>query len=497
MIRRAHVVVAAAGVLGSVAALASCSLGLDHSLIGRADAGLSPTDGPLTESGGDAGDDGPPPIMPEGGVCATDTDCMGASDTCVKPRCDVPRKACVFDVCKPAACTTSACDTTTRTCAAPKTHKFLAAQFPVGAGVGCGGSARACIAAVFPYVLVGTPNGVLAFAADDPGSTTPAPVSVTGLGFVPGLMFASGSRVYFLGAVTGAGASSRLEIGYLDVPPDPFRRSLTVTTLLASYNRSTGEPGFAPTLLPRANDTALLLDSNAAQSFPCTPVEPPLVEPLMLGSAAIPFTAGTAPVVTSGTRLMMATYDGVGGGSFGLIANAGGTATNGGQVPITGTPISQPASYAVDPQGGVFWMIESLSVPPNILGSYVKSVKGYFLLADGMANFDFTAGVDLETYPAAAPPIGFGPGAALVGPAAMIDTKTALVATAASNNASQTNIQIALRQPLGLVAGKKQLLAMNAVGTLGASASGGYGYVLASESATASSVYVFDPACAP
>ena len=494
--------VATVCVLGAIAFVASCSLGLDESLIDKADTGAPALDGPGAETvpPPDSTTDGPPPIMPEGGVCTKDDDCTGPSDMCVKPHCDVPRKACVVDVCNPAACTTSACDPTARTCAPPKTHKFLAAQFPVGAGIGCGGNPRTCFAAVWPYVIVGTPNGVVAFSGADPANPTPQPVAVTGLGFVPVQIVTSGSRVFFLGGATGAGTSSRVQLAVLDVPPDPFRKSLDVHTVLATYNRPTSEPGFALGLLPRANDTALLLDFNAGQSFPSTAIEPPLVEPLTLGSTAIPFTAGTSPVATSGTRLVMATFDGASGtGSFGLIVNAGGSATNGGQVAISAAvgPVYPMESFAIDPQGGVVWVVEALTAPPSPGPSYVKSVRAYFLLADGMSNFDFTQGVDLETYNVAPPPPLFGPGSALVGPAAKIDANTAIVTTADKNNAAQTNVQIVARMPLGLVAGKKQLLPATAVASLGAAAANGYGYVLASESPTAASVYVFDPACAP
>jgi hypothetical protein len=509
--------VLACGALGgALAALTifACSLGLDESKIGQVDAASPPVDAPAQETAVDAPSDGPPPIMPEGGVCTKDEDCMGASDTCEKPRCDVPRKACVVDVCKPAACMTSACDTMARTCAAPKTHKFLAAQFPVGAGVGCG-SVRSCFAAVYPYVFVGTPNGVVAFSGDDPGNVTPTPVPVTGLAFVPVQVVASGSRVFFLGAASGSGmaTSSRVQIAWIDVPPDPFRKSLAVSSVLATYNRPTSEVGFSLGLFTRANDTALLIDYNAAQSFPCTAVEPPLLEPVSLGSTPIPFTTGTVPEIESGTRLVMASFDGnAGTGSFGLMSNAGGSpATNGGQVAVPAT-MGMPATpfffnfpsstFAVDPQGGVAWIVESVTQAPNNPappGSLVKSVKTFFLLADGAANFDFTQSVDIETYntvPPGPPPV-FGQGAALIGPAAMIDTNTALVTTADKNNAAQTNVQLVTKMPLGLVAGKKQPITTNAVGSLAASASGGYGYVLASETATASSVYVFDPACAP
>jgi hypothetical protein len=482
-----HAALVASAVLGAIAFVVSCSLGLDESLIGQVDAGTG-DDSPANDVNQpkDTGSDGPPPITPEAGVCTTDTDCKATTDGCLKAHCDTPRKACVFDVCKPAACQTSTCDTSTstHTCgASPKTHKFLAAQFPVQSGIGCGGNARACFAAVYPYVFVGTPNGVVAFSAADPGNATPASVAVTGLGFVPGSIVTSGSRVFFLGGATGAGASSRVQLAWIDVPPDPFRTSVAAQTVLATYNRPVTEPGFALGLLTRANDTALLVDFNPAQSFPATPVEPPLNEPLALGSAAIPFTAGTNPQATSGTRLLMGAFNTAAGtGSFGLIANAGGTATNGGDVPFGAgvAPVYPTESFAIDPQGGVVWVVESLNQPPGPPpppppGSLVRAVKGYFLLADGAANFDFTQGVDLEVYNIVppGPPPAQGAGAALVGPTALIDTKTALVTTADKNNPAQTNVQILAKQPLGLVAGKKTLLPANAVGTLGAAGSNG------------------------
>jgi hypothetical protein len=494
--RRAAVVLSACVLGGVTLGLASCSLGLDEALIGQVTEGgagdVVQNDSPVAEGG----DGALPPLTPEAGICTKDEDCKGAAG-CLEAKCDVPRKACVFEVCRQPACNSGVCDVAATTCGAPRPYKYRAAQFPVGAPIGCGGVLGRCFAAVYPFVFVGTANGVVAFPASDPLDATPAAIPVTGLGFVPNQIVASGSRMYFLGTPVGTGASSRVPLAYADVPPDPFAASIAVTTVLATFSRPATDP---LVLLPRGNDTALLLDLNVASAYASSPVEPPLVEPAVLNSTGIAFTAGAVPVALSGARLVMGQIAANGVPSFGLV-NAAGSATPQTlpDAPIaTAAPAANPQVFAQSADGAVFWSYLSLtSAPPGPPAPANRAVKGYFLLADGAATFDPAAGIDLEVYPA---PLG----TASVGPAAMLDAKTAMVTTAnPANPAAVSNVSFVTREPLGLVKNadmqpRRFQITLN-VNQLAAAGSNGLGYVLAVDPAApaAPQVHIFDPRCAP
>jgi hypothetical protein len=482
--------------------LASCSLGLDDSLIGReVEAGLP--DAPAIETGApvESGTDGAlPPILPEGGLCTNDGDCKGTAG-CLVAKCDVPRKACVLDVCREPACNSAACDMTAQKCAAAKPYKYRASQFPVGAQIGCGGALGRCFAAVYPYVFVGTANGVVAFAASNPQDATPAAVPITGLGFVPNQIVASGSRVYFLGTPAGAGPSSRIPIAYVDVPPNPFANKIRAVSVLPVWNRPAGDP---VALLPRGNDTALLVDLNVATAYASAPIEPPLVEPVALTSTGIAFTASSTPLATSGTRLIVGQINPSASPIFAFVNGAGSsTPTTTADSPVpTAAPAAGPQFFAQSADGAVFWAYVAMN-PPSPLpmgGPTIRAAKGYFLVADSAATaFDPAAGIDLEVYGGA--PLG----TPSVGPVAMLDARTAMVAVASpANPTMQTNIEFVTRMPAPAIVKNADLSPRRfpitvAVGQLAAAGSHGLGYVLAVDPAapTAPTVYVFDPACAP
>lgn len=491
--------VAASG-LGALG-LASCSLNLDEERIGQ-----------LSEAGGgetslvdgfaiEGGDGALPPLNPEAGICAKDSDCKGTNG-CLAAKCDVPRKACVFQVCRQPACNSSTCDVPGAKCGAPKPYKYRAGQFAVGSAIGCGGALGRCFAAVYPFVFVGTSNGVIAFAANDPQSGTPASIPLTGLGFVPNQILASGSRIYFLGTPVGTGPASRVPLAYADVPPDPFAAKILVTTVLATYNRPATDPA---TLMPRGNDTALLMDLNGATAFASAPIEPPLTEPVVLGSNPITFTAGAGPVAVSGSRLVMTQINPAGTPIFGFV-NAAGSATPQAlaDVPIpTATPASGPQFFTQSADGAIFWAYAAMTLPPGqppppAPQPAIRAAKGYFLVADAVApNFDPTTGIDLEVYGAA--PVG----TPSVGPVALLDAKTVLVTTSIPANPAQTNVSFVTRQPLALVKNgdntPRRFQIPLPVSQLAAAGSNGLGYVLAVDpiAPTTPTIHVFDPACAP
>jgi hypothetical protein len=501
--KRAVVGLAASVIVPGLMALASCSLGLDESLIGRVDeAGAVDALVAETAMPVDGGSDGKlPPIQPEGGVCTQDSDCTGTAG-CLTAKCDLPRRACVFDVCRDQACSSSACDQAAMTCGAAKPYKYRASQFTVGAQIGCGGNLGRCFAAVYPFVFVGTTNGVLAFAADDPQNPAPASVPVTGLGFVPTQIIASGSRMFFLGTPAGTGPTSRVPIAYVDVPPNPFANKIRVTTVLAALNRPASDP---VTLFPRANDTALLVDQNVMAAYASAAVEPPLSEPVTLTSNTVAVSAQSTPLAVSGTRLVVGQINGGGTPIFAFVSGAGSaTSTTGADTPIaTAVPATGPVYFTQSADGALFFAYLAMTSPPGQPGPpfpAIRAAKGYFIVADGNApDFDPAAGIDLEVYGGA--PLG----TPSVGPVALLDAKTAMVTVASpANPTMQSNVEFVTRTPALAIVKNADMSPRRfpitlAVSQLAAAGSNGLGYVLAVDpiAPTAPTVYVFDPGCAP
>lgn len=496
--RRRSIVIAALAGAGclSLALIASCSLGLDESKIGQGDDGGGIDEAStLDNTTADARDSQPPPINPEGGVCTKDEDCKGTKD-CVTAHCDIPRKACVFTVCRETACNSAACTGGT-TCAAPKPYKYRAAQFPVTGPIGCGGALQRCFAAVYPYVFVGTQTGVTAYSAVDPQDADPAVIPVTGLDFVPVQMVASGSRVFFLGPAQGTATVARVPIAWADVPPDPFATKITVTTVLTTYPRPNSD---AISLLARGSDTALLVNSTGP-NFPSSKIEPPVVEPYTMLPFTITSALGDVPYGMSGLRLIMGQNNGVGATQFAFVPNAGDTgAAATADVPIaTATPGSGPFYFAQSADGAFAWSYVSLTgAPPGPPPPVVRAARVYFLTANDTANFDPAAGIDVETYG------GLPQGTNSAGPIAMLDNNRAMVLTAIpANPAATTNVSFVTRSPLAIVKNadmQPRRSPINlAVSQLAAAGSNGLGYVLAVDPAapTTPSVYVFDPGCAP
>ncbi len=479
----------------AIGSLLSCSLGLDASLIDKAneEAGIDgSTD--FEASAEDAGDGARPQPKPEAGICAKDEDCQG-TEGCLTAKCDVPRGACVFNVCRPSACNSSECNVGAATCAVPKTYPYRAAQFPVGAAIGCGGAFQDCFAVVYPFVFVGTSQGVVVFAAHDPQSATPTAVPLTGLAFLPTKIVASGSRVYFLGAPVVATPAARLPLAYVDVPADPFASKLSAKTVLGFHKHPATDP---LALLARGKDTALLVDVNVSTSFASASIEPPLNEPAVLESHGVPFTAGSVPVAVSGSRLIMAQTGPDLVSKFGFVAEAGtATPTATPDVPITtATPSGGPHFFAQSADGAVFWAHGSVPPPPPTT-PVTSTAKGFFLVPHSTAAFDLTGGIALETYP------NLPRGTPMVGPAAMLDAKTAMVTTAVVGTPTESNVRFLTREPLALVRngdGQPRRFQLGvSVDRLAAAASNGLGYILAVDPKTPAApiVHVFDPACAP
>lgn len=473
--------------------VAACSLGLDESLIAAApDAGEKP-DGFVDTGPIDAGADAQ--ATPDAGPCAKDEDCV-STNACLKGRCDLARKACAFDVCHAAACSAATCDTAAKTCGAPKTYTLRPSTFKVGAPAACG----RCIAAVHPYVFVGTPSGVVAFNMANP-TQAPAAVPVTGLGFVPSLMMTSGSRVFFFGPAVGGGPPSRVPVAWLTVPSDPFVTSIAIENTLAGWNRPSGE-GLGT--LARSDDGAFLYTGAALLPTAVLPAVPS--DRFDLTAYLTPPTPGFGLVSASGTRFLFQSVDANGNASFEFVANVGTPQVTDAGIAATPSPdktvVAGPQYFSQTADGAVLWSYAQLTAPPQTPGVAVRAVRSGFLVGSAAGPAD-GATVDVEVYPPNVPN-----GANVTGPNATLDQGTAMIVTAAKESfTAQTSVQFLKRQPLALVPNAdntpRRAVLPIALGTVvGAAGSNGIGYLLANEAATPelqanASVYVFDPACGP
>src|SRR5690606_6986726 len=78
----------------------------------------------------DAGDGGTTPGLPDAATCAKDEDCA-TTHGCLSGKCDLSRRACVFDVCH-ATCSAAACDVAAKTCGTAKPYTYAATTFQIG-----------------------------------------------------------------------------------------------------------------------------------------------------------------------------------------------------------------------------------------------------------------------------------------------------------------------------------------------------------------------------
>jgi hypothetical protein len=487
--------------LGSLAALclvsgvvvAACSLGLDESLLDRpVDAGgaaeTSVDPGPFDAQPDAAARDG-------GGGCENDEDCV-SSNGCLRGRCDVARKACAFDVCRAAACNAGTCDTAARTCKDPKPYTFRSATFKVGAPASC----SRCIAAVHPYVFVGTATGVVAFNVSNPTAAAPPAVPVLGLGFVPTSIVTSGSRVFFFAAAVGTATSARVPLAWVDVPRDPFVTELRAVTTLAGWNRPAAEAPFA---YARAEGSAIVL--TTAAGLPAASLPPSLSERIDLAALPTPVLPGMGPVALSGTRLLVQALDQAGNTAFGFVPNAGTTLVSDAGLSTAnldagGSLVGAPQVFAQTADGAVLWSFTALTAGAN---ATVRAARTTRLIANASASPDGTATLDVEVYAPNTLPAGTN----VVGPLAAVDPETALVVAMAKESAQQSSVQFVKRAPYALVknadgAVRRAVLPVPLASLVGAAGSNGIGYVLGNDPVVPgepanASVYVFDPACAP
>jgi hypothetical protein len=465
------------------AVFAGCSLGLDESKIGAGrDASAAPEEAAPREDGGpDA--EASSVVLPDGGACTRDDECK-STNACLTARCDRARGACVYDVCKqPNACASAVCDLQSLQCGTPATYPFHAAQIKVTVGgVGCGSASR-CFAAVYPFLFVGTTNGVVAYPAENPANASPTPIPVTGLPFLPSNIVASGNRVYFVGTPLVTTPSLKLPLAWIDVPADPLAKQISATTVLHTVAQPNVGLAF-----PQPNDGLLLVVNDAARVYPALSLAAPLQDLqtlTMFPLAGLP--ANAVPVASSGTRLM--TYRLAGFVPQLSFETGAGTqaAQNAGEQAVGDMgPVANQFFFSSAPDGSVLY--NALSVTPNDAGgAAVRAVRLTWLVSGPTAGFDSSTFVDVETY--GAPPSGNA-----VGPVAWIDPQNVLVTAQLRSDPAQTVVRIATKASPPTISTKQFQIAKN-VDSLGAAATNGIGYVLVADSPNDATIHVFAPGC--
>ncbi len=482
---RARHLVGGVALLGGAAAIfAACSLGLDESKIGGGDASVDA----IGDGGGDV--DAANPVG-----CQGDNECKPAN-TCLTGKCDLTRKICLYDLCPAAACKASVCDTNAKTCSVPTSYGFRAGSFKVTAGnLGCGGGgagARRCFAASYPFVIVGTTNGVVGYSVADPTDANPAALPVAGLPFFPANIVASGSRVYFVGSVQGAGPNYKLPIAWMDVPGDPTVKQLSATTVFDTVQVTSVDRIF-----PDGVGGIYLQNDNAAKSFPVARITAPLkdLEPLaFFASAGMP--PNTSPGAASGGRLVTFRQDGSPTWSAVLgfeTSPATSSAQYGGDQSLAasfGTNYT-PGYIAHGAAGALVYNASAIDVPDGGPSRVTAVRVGWIVDDDKGTKLEATAKVDVEKYSQQ-----IGVGSDLAGPVAWLDAKRALVLAASASNTSQTAVQVATRDGTPAIIPNRRFVLPFVPSQLAATASNGFGYVLAPDvNPEPPTVHIFGAGC--
>lgn len=477
--------VAVSAAFAACAIVAACSLGLDESKISGNDASL---DGTASDAGADV--DAANPVG-----CTADPDCKPAN-ACLTGKCDLTRKLCVYDLCPAATCKASVCDPNAKTCSVPTTYGFRAGSFKINAGnVGCGGGgngARRCFAAVYPFVVVGTTNGVVGYSVADPTDPSPVGLPIAGLPFFPANIVSSGTRIYFIGSVQGAGPNYKLPIAWIDVPGDPTVKQLTATSVFDTVQVTSVDRVF-----PDGSGGIYMQNDNAAKSYPVARVTAPLkdLEPLtFFASPGMP--PGSSPSAASGARLITFRQEGppIWSGVLGFeTAAATSGAQYGGDLSITASFGTNylPGYVAHGESGALVYNASEIDVPDGGPNRVTAVRVGWLVENDKALKIEASAQVDVEKYSAV-----IGIGSDLAGPVAWLDSKRLLVLAASAANNAQTAVQVATREGTPSIIPNRRFVLPFAPSALAAVGSNGFGYVLTPDQGTEPpAVQIFGAGC--
>lgn len=473
-----------AAALGALAISGGCSLGLNPTLIPGSEAGLP-----------EAGDAAVEASNPQ--ECKSNPDCKSPNG-CLTGKCDTSKGKCDYTLCPTTSCNAAVCDNGTHTCSAPAAYGFHAGTFHVALGnIGCGGGgagARRCFAAVYPFVFVGTTNGVVAYPVGDPTSAAPPSIPVGGLPFFPSFIVANSlanpPTIYFVGAVAGTGPDYKVPIASLSVPTDPTVTQMTATTVF-----DTLQVPSVDIVLPDASGGIYLVRADAAKSYPAARVTAPLKDLDTLAfapTAGLPANSGVA--AASGTRLV--TFRQENGATFDTFfsletAAATGSAQNAGEQSTLASmgETYAPSYLAQSPNGGLLWSTASVNTPDGGPNQTVSARLAWVLQDQNATKFDATTHVDVQSYGLT------GLGGDLPGPAAWVDDNTAIVISAPQSNTAQSLVQVATRNGTPSIAPNRSFQLAFHPSELAVTASGGFGYVLTPDQTAGANVHVFGTSC--
>jgi hypothetical protein len=474
-----------AAVVGGFAAASACSLGLDPGKIGG--------DSSVPEGGDAAFIDASNPQL-----CKSDPDCAPINgNKCLTGKCG-DAGHCNYDLCATtASCTAAVCDTNTNTCSAPSAYPFHSASFHVSLGnIGCGYpnpkiAIQRCFAAVYPFVFVGTTNGVVAYPVANPTETAPASIPVAGLPFFPNFIVANGQTVYFVGAAVGTGPDYKIPIAALDVLGDPTIGGLTATTV---FNTLQGIPS-VDAVFPDTQGGIYLVRADPTKSFPAARLSVPLKDLDTLSFSPSPgIIAGAGIAAASGSRLV--TFRQENGATYAAFFSlesfaATGQAQNNNEQNVLSTQGQSyaPSYIAQSPTGGLLWTSASVNVPDGGPATTVAARLSWVLADQVATNFDATTHVEVQTYNQA------GLGADLPGPAAWVDDNTAIVISAVPGAPGSSVVNIATRNGTPSVVPMRSFQLSFQPSQLAVASSNKYGYVLTPDQNTGANVHIFGTSC--
>lgn len=479
----------------------------------------------------DAADEGlPPRVAPS--QCRSDVDCVPPT-ACHTAHCDTLLGACTYVECetKDRACSASVCDRATATCGPPKDHGFrVGAMRAAGTTLGCGTRPDACVAAIYPFLFIGTRDATVAMRVDSPLATAATRVPIKNADFRPERLIVSGRRLWVLGAAQGTQAPYKLPITAVDVPADPTIAFLDASATVLDYPFATAEA------MPAPNGRLFLVHDDPARGLPTAilglplppsgslavanpygapadagpdadaapPALPPPSPPPTIPMFRLPtVTAATSVGAASGTRLVAMR------GAFVSTVNNAGTAE-----------VSQSAETAINPP--LFLLaaprfsqgadgIALLGAPVNLDGATPmgpdcncnSAARVQWLVSGAEAPaIDVGLFADSETYTnpvmgaCHACPAGYFVPRPLV---AWVDRKRALVAAPASEGRPLLSVRLVTRDPLPVTATKRREVATEgnaATDRIALTSAAGYGYlVTANAEGNDPNVTVFDPRC--
>jgi hypothetical protein len=231
--------------------------------------------------------------------CTKDSDCIPPNG-CYTPHCDTVLSACTYALCEESgrSCSIGTCNEATFRCGDYRSYGFRSGTYSVPAvTLGCQTMADGCVAAVFPFLFLGTTSGLVALRIDDLVATAPTRVAIQDLAIEPQQIVASGRRIWIVGQMQGAEPPYRIPLATIAVPSNPLVTEVHGELSLIDY------PFPKVTAFPAPGEGVFLALNESAEGLPTAVVHAPLKEQAALGvvnpvDAAPPEVAPAYPMVT-------------------------------------------------------------------------------------------------------------------------------------------------------------------------------------------------------